>query len=67
MKRVGIQNQKVVGTWVEEVNLKVEITYHEFDKFKREVRICKVNLTYLPKIWNSMKRVEILNKKVVKR
>ena len=39
MKRVGIQNKKVVGTRVEEVNLKVEITYHEFDKFKREVGI----------------------------
>ena len=56
-----------MGTRVEEVNLKVEITYHEFDKFKHEIGIWKVNLTYLPKIWNSMKRVEILNKKVVKR
>ena len=50
MKKVRIQNQKMVGTRVEGVNPKVEISYQEFKKFKWEVGVYKLNLIYLSKI-----------------
>ena len=35
---------------VKKLNLKIEINYQEFDKFKREVEIYKANLKYLLKM-----------------
>ena len=56
MKKATIQKQKVVATKIKEVNSKDERSYQEFEKFKWEVGIYKLNLIYLPKILEFNKR-----------
>ena len=56
MKKATIQKQKVVATKIKEVNSKDERSYQEFEKFKWEVEIYKLNLIDLPKILEFNKR-----------